>query len=940
ELRTGALAPEHEATPLELEPVARHSGPEFETLRFQFQGTRRVRLDGSTAVDVPGATFAFVSDALDLKGGVLWVRRPIAKANEPISGTLFTSAQGGPGIRFDLRVKSGAAMPSSKPEVEVEWLRALAANPRGDSFNGDPFSAFMRRRLLELAAKKQPIRRGSPVSPSLRAGQNATDLSRLMETTTGRSQIQQALQANDTLALDLAREPKRLPLAAAKPPELPRADYDAMLGALGRMPPAEPLAAVAPADFWYVRSRNFAAFLDLLELSETFGQPAADLLGGRSENRGTTARYTAEVALERTELARVLGPSVIESVAVVGSDPYVHDGTDVTFVFKVTAPPLFEAALAKALAKHASAHGGVTKSEVAHEGVTIRIARSPDGRVRQHRASVAGVELVSNSPGAIRRVISTALGKAPRLADERDFQYLLARDAGTPDETLAFLSDRFVLSVIGPAQKIAQARRQLALAELTTPGFAALLFGWTHGRTPKDPAELVRSGELFANELKHADGAPITWQPGKPAASRWGTTAALEPLIDLPPVKKISAAEQRAYSDFSSRYAFTWSEYVDPVIVRFARSSDSGERYDVRIRALPLLRRENRELLQMVGAAAVEVPALDSGLRWVLALDKDASLRHELDGYARFGGHSLKFDWLGDSVMLGIADRAELTSVAHRFVSDRLEPPDDDRKRLDELDALAKLPLYASVEVKNRLGAVVALGVLRKLAEEVARDMIQWRDGGKHREVAITDVAILPSAMLRGGHVFYALCPNALIFALNRSVLERLIDDELDGKSPRGASEARRSDDGQFVIELGAKKDGALLRVIGWLTAAELVERTASRQSAEAVLRGAPESRASADAFETFARATLGHVPLTPDGNLYQYSAEGIRDPMRGTPHAPIFPATPVAGSPLATVLARFARIRTSIAFDTEPGARANELDMQSFSAKVSLELR
>ena len=342
----------------------------------------------------------------------------------------------------------------------------------------------------------------------------------------------------------------------------------------------------------------------------------------------------------------------------------------------------------------------------------------------------------------------------------------------------------------------------------------------------------------------------------------------------------------------------------------------------------------------MVGAATVEVPALDSGLRWVLAIGKDAALRHELDGYAEFAGHSLKFDWLGDSVMFGIADRAELTSVAHPFVADRLEPPNEDRKRPSELDALAGLPLYASVELKNRLGAVVALGVLRKLAEEVARDVIQWRDGGKHREVAITDVAISQSVMLRGGHVYYALCPKALIFALNRSVLERLIDDELDGKSPRGAAEARRSDGGQFVIELGAKKDGALLRVIGWLAAAELVQRTASRLSAEAVLRGAPESRASADAFETFARATLGHVPLTPDGNLYQYSPEGIRDPVRGTPYAPVFPPTPVAGSPLATVLARFARIRTSIAFDTEPGTRTNEREMQSFSAKVSLELR
>ncbi|HEX6765654.1 MAG TPA: hypothetical protein VF103_09260, partial [Polyangiaceae bacterium] len=120
--------------------------------------------------------------------------------------------------------------------------------------------------------------------------------------------------------------------------------------------------------------------------------------------------------------------------------------------------------------------------------------------------------------------------------------------------------------------------------------------------------------------------------------------------------------------------------------------------------------------------------------------------------------------------------------------------------------------------------------------------------------------------------------------------------------------------------------------------ASELVTRTESRTVAEAILRGAPESRASADAFRATARATFGSVPLTPDGKLYEYSPEGIRDPLRGTAHAPIFPETPAAGSPLAMVLARFVRMRSSIAFDAEPGARQPET--RSFSARFSLDLR
>src|SRR6186713_550248 len=64
DLRTGALTPERAPQPLELEPLARFTGPEFETLKFRFSGQRQVRLDSEDVVDVPGATLAFVGDDL------------------------------------------------------------------------------------------------------------------------------------------------------------------------------------------------------------------------------------------------------------------------------------------------------------------------------------------------------------------------------------------------------------------------------------------------------------------------------------------------------------------------------------------------------------------------------------------------------------------------------------------------------------------------------------------------------------------------------------------------------------------------------------------------------------------------------------------------------------------------------------------------------------
>ena len=43
----------------------------------------------------------------------------------------------------------------------------------------------------------------------------------------------------------------------------------------------------------------------------------------------------------------------------------------------------------------------------------------------------------------------------------------------------------------------------------------------------------------------------------------------------------------------------------------------------------------------------------------------------------------------------------------------------------------------------------------------------------------------------------------------------------------------------------------------------------------------------------------LGATPLTGDGGAYSLAAEGVRDPLRGSAYAPIWPPLPVPGSPM-----------------------------------------
>ena len=927
-LRTGSIEPVEHQEPLALGVAARGKEGADELVRIELPPPARGVEWAGSGVTAPGVTVAFVD--VEWEGNrrhdILWLRSTTAGGE--LKGDLYTPSREGAGHHFRF-VASGAGSPTR--DLAKQWRGAMVRMLR------DGRSAFYDDAARRIEGTKAP-----PRNPKMDYAERAA-LVELMGTTTGRSAVESALARQRELGSVLAREKRSVPLAKVQPPAIPRADYRAMLAALGTPVPDEPMAAQVPADFYYVRANHLTVLLDVLDLIESWGQPAADVLDGSNTERGTGVRYQAELGLSRSGLTRLLGPKVVGRVAIVGSDPYVHDGTDLTVLFEVKDELLFTAGLGSGLAAHAQAHGGVTTTDVELAGVKTQVTRSADGRVRQHLAHVGKTYFVSNSKKALERVLAAASGKAPRLADEEDFKYLLARDASAPGELVAFAGDRFVSTVIGPAQKIAQARRALALGELYGPNYAAMTFGWLNGRSPKDLNELLKSKLLQQAELRHGEGGAIEWAPGSGSHSRFGSVSALEPLIDLPPVTAVSPSEQAAYGEFASYYSGLWTEYVDPVMLKLAADPARPGELAANLRALPLLRADNRDFIEIVGASHISVPALAGGARLVLGIGKDARLRRELSNFARFGGEAFEFDWLGDYVGIGTADRAELAAGVHPLLAAELEPPsanEAEHRANDELAALASA--YLVVGLRHKGGAALALAALQKVLDDVAPNTFTWKKVGEHRGVAIVEVR----TESRGQRnmqlsVFYALCPQALVASASSWLTRQAIDDQLDGKVPRAVPP--KEDGSQLVLDLALKKGGALSTVLIWLLEAEQIERDiTTRASAEVLLRGVPESQASAESYRKLARAYLGHVPLSLGGKVYSLAHGEIVDPDYGSAHRPVWPALPVAGSPITLAVERLRLLRSEVSFETEPGSARqdpNGVAMRSFHAKLKLDV-
>lgn len=944
-LRTGTLLPgKHDEIAATFAAYRVEGDAEYVDIRVPIGGDDlgldwdrlRVEIEGGA----PGH-LAVLASGTGSNEAIVLVRRPKTAAGpEPLRGALYAqswqeSTRGWVRVPF---AATGKPATADDRELAGRWATAVATVLEDTWTRPHPWFQFAAGRLRAWMAK-QPGGKSLAGDDFLRTRPARTDLTLLMDTTTGVLSMQEALQHDRGLRLRSEQGPRTVPIADLHAPPLDAHPFAAMQAALpnpnGGV--AEPLAAAAPPEFWYARFDDIRLMLRLLDEADTWITPVVQIMQQNPEDRGLAQRYQRQLGLRRTGLAKLFGHTVVGHVAVVGSDAYVREGTDVTLIFQLKQPEVFDAELASHLEAYRGEVPGVEVSSFDVGGIAVSVAADPTGAVRQHRARVGDLALVSNSPNAIRRVIAAAQGQAPRLGDEPDLKYMLARDPGE-HQAFVFLSDKFIGSVVGPQQKILAARRQSALADLLTPGYAALLHGWLFGQAPASADDLVKSGLLAADELRHPDGDPIAFAPGQPARSRWGTPSALTPLIDLPPVDKVSEAERDAYDNFSRGYQNYWKQFIDPVSIRLdIKDEAAGALADIDVRVLPLISSTDySDIEEVVGKTRVKVAPQGRGLMAVWGVGQDSRLRRDLDQMmgAITGKRDVGLGWLGDWVAAGLDDRAAVVDLFAKFdKSAQLAAPKTARNEFDDLDMwqkIGKFPLWGAAEVKNPTTLVATLAALKSTVDSVAPGMVEWGEVAKHRDLPIVRIGLSPSAPLLPNKgiadafaVHYAQTGAAIVVAFDRPTLTRVIDRMLDGGLPK----AGEPTDPQFVFDTRSQAGGALWTTALWMLQGQANGASASAlRSAEVLLRGDPQATASPDGLARLGLAYLGFTPLNAHGTPeFVLRGDGPADPVQGSAIAPVYPALPIPGSPLERLMTRLTSIRGEVAFDKEPDAAGKD---------------
>jgi hypothetical protein len=359
----------------------------------------------------------------------------------------------------------------------------------------------------------------------------------------------------------------------------------------GKKPAPEPLATLAPHDHYYVAFKTVRALLDFGDLLDQWGGSVTSAYELNSRDQRVRQRYQEQLCLPGTDLARTLGPALVRSVAVTGSDPYVREGSDVTVLFHVSNRALFRAAVEPHLRAARKEFGArLEEGKDDYQGVEVESFVTPLREVSLHRAAVGAYVICSNSPAALRRVLDTAAGRRKALADSLDFRYMrtVFRHDDRQEDGFAFLSDAFIRQLVGPASKIKEKRRLEALASLSAATHAALFAAWETGRLPATQKDLLDASGLREEELDVPDGKRVVWGgAGRAAVSEvYNTLHFATPLIELP-IDRVSVQEERDYGVFRARYLGLWRRYFDPVGMRFTLGE---KRVRVETYILPLIR--------------------------------------------------------------------------------------------------------------------------------------------------------------------------------------------------------------------------------------------------------------------------------------------------------------------------------------------------------------
>jgi len=521
------------------------------------------------------------------------------------------------------------------------------------------------------------------------------------------------------------------------------------------------LAELLPGDQHALLFPSFDAFMATLDEAKAQGTPVLRLLEPRSEESRVQERYERQLCLSANLLSRLLGPQLINAVAITGSDPFMPMGTDVALLYEAKDVTALRQLIEARVTAGSAAVPGVeqVRGEVASTAYTG--VRSPNRAVCSYVAAIGKAVVVTNSLVQLERIANASQGKVPSLSSLPEYSFFRGRyPRGDAAETALFIvPDAAIRRWCGPQWRIADSRRTRAaalMAEIQAEHADELVKG------------TLKPGPLGADSPQGLGQVSMT--PDGVSSSIYGNLEFLTPVSELVPAK-VTAAEASAYTSWRARYQSNWRQYFDPIAVRLSITPD---RLSADLTVMPLIAgTDYADLIALTRGVAIGEKAGDPHqgalLHYAMALNPESKPVRDLSGMTTSWGANLGLQplaWMGQTVAI-YADESpfwgELKNAQNKdsFLQENWQ----------------RLPVALVAEVKDPLKLAAFLASLRGFVESSSPGLTVWETlpYAEQPYVKVHPSASAPAQQQKSA-VYYAALPDMLILTVNEDVLRAALD--------------------------------------------------------------------------------------------------------------------------------------------------------------------
>ncbi|MCI0335505.1 MAG: hypothetical protein L0228_20045 [Planctomycetes bacterium] len=357
-----------------------------------------------------------------------------------------------------------------------------------------------------------------------------------------------------------------------------------------KLPPTiEPLAAHVPQECFYLRFGNFPNYLWFRDFLRHWQGDLGNMIVRESVDYDNSERFQKQIAVGESKLARVMGPTVIRDVAIIGLDMYLRDGAAMGILFQANNNMLLGRNL-NGQRQDAKGKFSNAKEETIHiAGHDVSLISTPDGRLRSYYVVDGDFHLVANSRRLIERFLEAGAGQKS-LAGLAEFADARAAMPLTREDTIfLFASSAFFENLAGPHYRIELDRRLRSIGEMRALKLARLVAqAEDNGATTID--ELIAAELLPDGFAQRADGSKLVALERSPSGRGQGEGASLasfrdslrgDPgwMVSVPdmPIERITQSEARRYAEFRRGLESSVGRF-SPISAALKRSESPDEK--------------------------------------------------------------------------------------------------------------------------------------------------------------------------------------------------------------------------------------------------------------------------------------------------------------------------------------------------------------------------